>query len=54
MGGHTSPEYPYMHTGTYKQGHDTVQAKRDEVLATCHGLIMGSLRQTRLLTADQR
>lgn len=52
--GHTLPEYSNMHTGTCQWGRDTVQRKREEVLATCQGLIIVSLRQTSLPTADQR
>lgn len=51
---HTLPKYPYMHTGTHQRDHSTVQGKREEVLATCQGLIIGSLRQTSVPTADQR
>lgn len=48
------PSWISLHAGTYEQGHNKVQGKRAEVLATCQGLIIGSLRQTSLPTEDQR
>lgn len=52
--GQTKAFLNFPTAGTYQQGHDKVQGKGEEVLATCHVLIIGSLRQTSLPTADQR